>query len=336
MNGAIPAFAPAGAAPWHGWTRTLMDVILHLGAHRTATTTFQHYVRDNLDVLGAGGVAFWGPQKVRKQVFPGLFRQTAAQKGRNVARRAEGRIRLLARTLQRAGVTDLLVSDENLLGTPVGNLRTGLLYPAAGERTARVSAAFGGQVRRIVLTIRAQDLWWASAAALTVARGHPVPSGDRFEAIAASRRGWRDVITDLACAAPGAEIEVMPFESLGGRPDVILRVALARTAPPDRRQHWLNRSADLQSLRRTLAEEGADPDQLPDRTGRWQPFTPDQQAMLRETYADDLHWLVAGADGLARLTEDTRLTRADSSPPLGAAYKGQTDDTGQMARPRQG
>ena len=55
MNAAIPAFAPTGAALWHGWTRTFMDVILHLGAHRTATTTFQHYVRDHLEVLSTGG-----------------------------------------------------------------------------------------------------------------------------------------------------------------------------------------------------------------------------------------------------------------------------------------
>ena len=335
MTAAFPAARPTGAAHWHGWTRTLMDVILHLGAHRTATTTFQHYLRENAEDLAARGVAVWGPQKARTQIFPGLFRRsTAAQKGRNLARRAEGRIRMFVRRAQADGAVQLLVSDENLLGTPIACLRAARIYPASGERTARVSAAFGGQVRRIVLSIRAQDLWWASLAALTVSRGHPVPDAARIAAIAADRRSWRDVITDLACAAPGAEIEVIPFETWSGRPDRLLRAALAREVPPDCSLSWLNRSADLQMLRRRLAEQGANPDQLPDATGRWQPFSREEAAMLRENYADDLHWLMAGADGLARLTEDARLARAATMPPPGAEEKGQGNDKGRMAQSR--
>ncbi|MEW9921460.1 hypothetical protein AB2B41_17765 [Marimonas sp. MJW-29] len=306
-----------------------MDVILHLGAHRTATTTFQHYMRDHVDDLAAQGVGFWGPQRTRKSVFPGLFRATAAQKGRNVARRAEGRARMFARQAQKAGVSELLVSDENLLGTCVQNLHAKRLYPGAGERTARVSAAFGGQVRRIVLSIRSQEIWWASACALTVSRGHPLPSQARLDAIATSRRTWRDVITDIACAAPGAEIEVIPFETSAGRPDTILRAALGREVPRDSKLRWLNRSQDLRALRATLTEQGGDPDLLPDDVGRWQPFSQEQAAKLREDYADDLHWLFAGADGLAKLTEDARLERAGIILPSGAMTKGQGYDTGQ-------
>ncbi len=311
-----------------------MDVILHLGAHRTATTTFQHYVRDHVDSLAKQDVAFWGPQKSRKSVFPGLFRNSVAQKRCNVAKRAEGRIRMLATQAQARGVRQLLISDENLLGTCVQNLRCERLYPAAGERTARISAAFGGRVRRIVLSIRSQDLWWASACALTVSRGHPVPSAERFEAISLNRRTWRDVIIDLACAAPGAEIEVLSFETLAGRPEQVLRAALAGDVPDDTRLRWLNRSRDLQALRADLLEQGASPDQLPDATGRWQPFTPEQTARLAENYADDLHWLIAGADGLAKLTEDARPTRADKILPLGAMIKGQGYDEGQLAQHR--
>jgi len=51
-----------------------------------------------------------------------------------------------------------------------------------------------------------------------------------------------------------------------------------------------------------------EPAELPsDGLGHWQPFTKDQTAALRETYADDLFWLTAGADGLA--TPDRELNR---------------------------
>lgn len=311
-----------------------MDVILHLGAHRTATTTFQHYMRDHHDRLAADDVCFWGPHRTRRSVFPGLFRSSTAPKGRNVAQRAEGRIRMFAKQAQGKGVRQLLVSDENLLGTCIQNIRTGRLYPAAGERTARISAAFGGRLRRIVLSIRSPDLWWASAAAMTVSRGHPIPTKAKFAAIADHPRSWRDVIADLACAAPGAEIEVLLFEDTAGTPDRVLSSALEAEVPRDRSKRWMNRSLDLPHLRQILKEQGGDMSLLPDAAGRWQPFTTAQAAQLRENYADDLHWLVAGADGLARLTENTHRKRSDISLPSGVMQKGQGYDEGQLAQHR--
>lgn len=328
MTAQFPAVRPTGAALWNEWTRIWMEVILHLGAHRTASTTFQHYVRDQTKELHAQGVGFWGPVRVRKQVFPGLFRNKFAQKGRNLSQRAEGRIRLAASRVEDRGFTHLLISDENLLDTPARSYRETRLYPAAGERTARIAAAFDGRLRRIVLVIRSQELWWASAAAMMLARGHAVPDAERFAAICASRRSWRDIITDVACAAPGAQIEVIPFEVSNGRPDLILRAALERDVLPDGTNRWLNRSADLPALRAMLVERGADPDVLPDTQGRWQPFTEPQLAKLREDYADDLHWLIAGADGLAKLTEDAHLDRAGTSLPADAKTKGLMNDKG--------
>lgn len=328
MTGAIPAALPNGAAFWQSLGRSIMDVILHLGAHRTATTTFQHYMQDHAEALAAQQTAYWSPERARTSVFPGLFRNSTAPKGRNLARRAEGRIRLFAAQARASGIAQLLVSDENLLGNCKQNIRAEQLYPAAGERIARVSAAFGGRVRRIVLSIRSQDLWWASACALTVSRGHPVPIDQRLENIAQSRRSWRDVITDLACAAPGAQIDVLTFEAVNGRPERLLRSALGKTPPTDTRRRWLNRSPDVQTLRAALADQGSDPDLLPDGLGRWHPFTPEQSEMMRENYADDLHWLLAGADGLATLTEDTCPNRAETYLPSGAFTKGQRHDQG--------
>lgn len=332
MTGAIPVSWPAGAALSNRLGRRLMDIILHMGAHRTATTTFQHYMRDHEATLKEQRVEFWGPHKARQSVFPGLFRNAVAAKGRNLARRAEGRIRIHAADAKARGVRTLFVSDENLLGNCKQSIRLGKLYPAAGERTARIALAFAGRLQRIVVSIRAQDLWWASACALTVSRGHPVPSPAKLDVIANSSRSWRDVITDLACAAPDIEIVVIPFEAQAGRPADLLGTALDMEAPVDTEQRWLNRSPDLPVLRHQMREQGANPEVLPDGHGRWQPFTADQTAMLRENYADDMHWLIAGADGLARLTEDARPKRADKSLPTGAIIKGQGYDEGQLER----
>ena len=47
---------------------------------------------------------------------------------------------------------------------------------------------------------------------------------------------------------------------------------------------------------------------------------------LREAYADDLMWLAAGADGLARLVDDPDNTRAGPNPPMTEMTRGRCDD----------
>jgi len=331
MNGAIPVSWPVGAASLTAMGRAFMDIILHIGAHRSGTTTFQQYVRNQIAQLEAQSIGFWGPGRTRKSIFPGLFRHPATPKQ---TRRAEGRVQMhLARTRQ-AGVKQLLVSDENMIGSARHCLRQGALYPAIGDRMARISSAFGGQITRVVMTIRAQDLWWASAAAFTVARGHRVPSSQQCEMIAQCPRTWRDVITDLACAVPDADLLVMPFEQNVGSPHVLLQAATGVNAPKDAQAPWLNRSCTGRDLRRILVDQGADPSLIPDTAQRWQPFSDAQTAHMRENYADDLYWLAAGADGLATLTEDQLRKRAGTSLPAGHMTRGQGHDSGQGQDPR--
>ena len=38
-----------------------MEVILHLGAHRTASESFRHYLNANLKRLQRDGIGYWGP-----------------------------------------------------------------------------------------------------------------------------------------------------------------------------------------------------------------------------------------------------------------------------------
>lgn len=326
MTGAVPLTWPTGAAALQVMGYCLMDIILHIGAHRTGTTTFQHFVQANTVLLARKSVGFWGPAQTRKSLFPGLFKEARGPVDRRAAKRAAGRVQLHLDLAQRAGLTHLLVSDENMIGTCQQNLRCGTLYAGIGERMARISAAFGGRVARVLLSVRGQDLWWASASAYAVARGHGALSHAKYDQIADARRGWRDVVTDLACAMPEAQIDVVPFEHVMGRPEALLEIATGIKVPADPQLPRLNAAPDLRQLRDVLAAQGSDPAALPDGTGRWQPLNTPQAAALRETYADDLHWLTAGADGLAHLTEDKARTRADHLPP-GAMTEGQGHDT---------
>ena len=330
MMKVIPASWPNGAAIGQRAGRN-MDVILHLGSHRTGSTTFQSYMRRASSELAGRGIGYWGPQRTRQGLFAGLMPAPRLNIGRNAQTRAEGRVQIQMTRSARNGVRKLVVSDENMIGSVCDNLRKRALYPAIGERMARYARAFDGRLSRVVLNIRAQDLFWSSAMAYGVVRGHRMLQPEGFENLAVSRRTWRDVITDLACALPETEICVLPFERYQGRPDALLATCIDEVVPCNTNVQWLNRAPNVDALRQILAERGEiwGLQALGASLGaaRWLPFNEAQSASLREAYADDMHWLISGADGLATLTENTMTedwdhTRTGNIPPFGPLTKG--------------
>ncbi|WP_425099460.1 hypothetical protein [Tropicibacter sp. S64] len=297
-----------------------MDVILHIGAHRTATTSFQHCMRSHATALAAHGFGYWGPGRTRKGLLHGIADdpESPAQ-----ARRGAGRVKLNLNGAARRGARVLIVSDENMMGTPRKCLRAKALYPDVGIRIARLHASFF-PVKRVIVQIRALEQWWASNLAYLMPRGGSLPSEALLEAISLSPRSWRHVIADLACACPESEILVSPFETFGPRPDLLFAQMTGRKWPlaAVHDDYWLNKRPTLPQLRVLLDERGEDPGQLPAGTGRWMPFTDDQATRLREAYADDLFWLRAGADGLARLTEDPEPAKTANTLVAGPDKRG--------------
>lgn len=314
--------------------RAQMKVILHIGAHRTATTSFQAYIRHHAEALQRNRIGFWGPARTRKGLFAGI--QPVPGLGTEAARRARGRILLQLDRAERNGVETLLVSDENMLGSVRMNLRKRKLYPDAGERMARYNCAFDGRIDKVVMSVRALDHYWASAAAYGVSRGHTVPDQDDCADIADSTRTWRDVIGDVSCAVAKAQIEVIPFEKSAARPDLMLGACTGVTAPREPVSRWLNRGPSAQDLRDILDARDEDTSHVANTSERWTPFDQTARAQLREAYADDMHWLLAGANGLATLTENLDQTRAGHTLPQGPPTRGQHNDSQErrMARPR--
>lgn len=310
-----------------------MKIILHIGAHRTGTTSFQSYMRRHAQLLAASGIGFWGPVRTRKGLFTGI--QPTPGLGAEAARRARGRILLQLDKAQKRGLHTLVVSDENMLGSSWQNLRTGRLYPDAGERLARLVMAFDYRVDVVSMSVRALDHFWMSTASYGVFRGHDVPSPEMLERIAQERRSWQDVVADVSCAAPLAQIRILPFERFVGRADRALAATIDHVTPRDADPRWKNRSPSASALRACLIERGSDPSMVPEGDRRWAPFNSEQSASLREAYADDMHWLTAGANGLATLAEDKDHNRAGQTLPFGSWNRGYAHDIteGRLAQP---
>lgn len=283
-------------------------------------------MHDNAECLDQARIAFWGPRTTRNGLFRDLFPSgPVAETNKDPRRRAEGRVRLRLELARKDGFRTVLVSEENMIGSVRSCVRACELYPAIGERMARFAGPFDGNITRIALSIRSQDRFWASAIAYAVGRGHPVPGPGRLARIARSRRSWRDVITDLACAVPSAEIRVLPYESHYANPITFADQAAGLDVALRGRYDWLNRAPDLPTLRRMLADRGEDPQQLPDGDGLWEPFGNEDATRLREHYADDLLWLAQGASGLAKLTEEAMPRDRGQARRVGS-MRGQDND----------
>ena len=285
---------------WQRKARDVMDVILHIGAHRCATTSFQAYMRSNAAALQRAGTGFWGPLRMRRGAFRGILTEDddAAQAVRKSVATALDRA-------QDRGIDRLIVSDENMLGTIARNLSAQALYPDAGARIARFAALFGNRLARIVLSVRSPDHYWASCMAYATTRGRPLPDSAVRAAVAQSPRSWRDVVTDIGLSMPGVPLRILPHERFAALADHRLDAMVdgAHPAPRADSRLWLNRAPDMAALRAHMGQRTTEAP-LPLGDGPLRPFSEDQRAMLRESYHDDLFWLTAGADGLADLASD--------------------------------
>lgn len=299
-----------------------MDVILHIGAHRTGTTTLQDYLRRHADELNSNGVGYRGPRRKRNdgvaRALPPEVVETAAMSddtgGDPIAPCAAQKTHTL------------IVSNAGMIGSVPNNLRHQTLYPNAGHRVARFAAVFGDRVSKVVITPRSLEMFWASSIADAVTQSHAVPDPAALRKIAHSTRGWRDVIADVAQALPDVDIHILPFDGIVGRPETFLRLAADINGPLDRDRQWLSRTPNLPDLRRALSQRNEHGQVLPFGMGRWNPFTPEETAALRESYADDMMWLVAGADGLATLREEGIADRAGTTLPWRAQLQGHEDE----------
>lgn len=288
-----------------------MHVTLHLGAHRTGATTLQRFLSLNARAFAAEDIALWMPPQTRRGLFAGLVKRPDAitleleRKGRNSC----GRIRMRQDQLARRGTQRLLVSEQNLIGTPEECLRSERLYPWVFERLDRVVPGFHESCDRIVLSIRAYDRFWESLLSREVMNGWPLPDHRTTDRLVTQPRRWRRVIEEVAAAFPRAELLIWPYERLSGLPERQLAAMTGQILTPGFAarmagvRSWEARGASAEAICEVIADCGHLAPIPMSADGRWQLFDRDQRAALVAQYAEDLAWLRKGADGHATLIE---------------------------------
>ncbi|MEX3014394.1 hypothetical protein [Gymnodinialimonas hymeniacidonis] len=274
-----------------------MDVILHVGAHRTATTTFQHHLAANRGALRAARATYWGPKVVRG----GLFRTMSGGTDPILpwqAKRAAKRAALRSEALRQDGIKRLIISDENMLGSLRNVLEDTLLYPGAGRRIAEFAQGFQKHNLTIGLGVRCYSHWWTSALAFRLMRGGPLPRADLRERMVTQPRRWRHIVEEIARAVPDARLVVWTHEALSSAPHLQLH-ALADIATIPASLPILNAAPRGTEVRRFMTDCGLNAEEFTWPDNRFMPFEMHEADALRAQYQDDLTWLAEGAGGSA-------------------------------------
>lgn len=303
--------------------RVFLEVILHIGAHRTGTTSLQRALQQNRHNLKKNGVVVWGPRETRDGLFSGLL-GGAGQDDAAMQRlidRNRGAIRMEMQRLKGQGMTTLLVSEENILGSMRTNLRSRFLYPGLQERLGRFSAVFGASLKRVGMAIRPYQDYWASALSYAIRAGHAPLCEDDLDRLVTQPRNWQRVIGEVAAACPQAKIAVWEFGHLIGRPQAQFRLLMGGQGwiKPMAERH--NASPGREVLRALLIERG-DPAAaavIAPGDGAYRPFGDHHNAAFLAQYQTDLAWLRGRSTGEISFRDGVETVLP---PPLNLAKRG--------------
>lgn len=178
-------------------------VVLHLGAHKTASTHFNKLLRKNAALLEAHSVAVPKKDEIRRLITRRIF-------GADVAD-GESPQDVLAQLSE--GARTVFISDENILGTPRALLQQGVLYRSAASNLRNALKILGDAPVEIWLAVREPGSFVTSGWGEAI-RAHGYVDFDSFvghDPMPGLR--WTQLLRRLRAAAPGHPVTLWSFEN---------------------------------------------------------------------------------------------------------------------------
>ncbi len=201
-----------------------MQILIHLGAHKTATTYLQSRLKRGADALAGMGVEIVPLAEMRRAVSAPLgIAATGGLRGALARRNIRGALSAFAEKAHSAGCTRLVLSDENLLGNCGRLLTDATLYSGLRRRLEVLQAALPEAETTILLSVRNYATFFASAWGQRLRGGRHAPfDAPLRDRLMAMPRGWMDVISDIGQAFPAARLIAWPYEWFGDLEETVL------------------------------------------------------------------------------------------------------------------
>ena len=180
-------------------------IILHLGAHRTASTHVQGVLGKNIELLSAHG--FIAPrQRLLHAALTSKLNDLIPWTPRSYGR--------FLKKCSAESAENLLISDENLPGFLNSIFTHGEFYPQSARRLKRLAALLPEPPQKILFTIRPYNTFFASAYGRWLRPERPVIARELLaELVLGLSRGWPDVASDIAAAFPESTLVLNEYSS---------------------------------------------------------------------------------------------------------------------------
>jgi hypothetical protein len=202
-----------------------IKIIIHAGAHKTASTHLQNRVLENENLVVKSGCSYLGPEKIRDQ-FGTLWRalgrsDTPDEQKRKLAALAAGQPRLV-------------ISEENIIGgfkDLMNGPNRAILYPKAVERLARLAQLVAPNLLHIAMAVREPSSYYVSVYNQLLLSGR-FQTWERFsKGLDPTAVKWSDILRPIAEIPGVAAVSIWRYEDYHRLLPQILNTLLGQPRP---------------------------------------------------------------------------------------------------------
>ena len=202
-----------------------IKIIIHAGAHKTASTHLQNRVLENENLVVKSGCSYLGPEKIRDQ-FGTLWRalgrsDTPDEQKRKLAALAAGQPRLV-------------ISEENIIGgfkDLMNGPNRAILYPKAVERLARLAQLVAPNPLHIAMAVWEPSSYYVSVYNQLLLSGR-FQTWERFsKGLDPTAVKWSDILRPIAEIPGVAAVSIWRYEDYHRLLPQILNTLLGQPRP---------------------------------------------------------------------------------------------------------
>ena len=215
-----------------------MNIVLHLGVHKSATTYLQAILGANLDALHSAGVDFVPLDEMRSSITKRVPR---------LGLKLGSAVRSLLD--RHSGYRRLILSDENLPGGS-REIIDRTYYPAARKRVGRLLKALGCHNVEIMLSVRSYDDFVSSMYCECIRHGAFLTPAEYLRSLDTHRLNWSKLVRELCSLVGQDQVTLWRFEDFD---QVETQILSAMTGEME--IDWATPSA---AVRRSLSQKAVD------------------------------------------------------------------------------
>lgn len=178
-----------------------MEFFVHVGCHKTGTTYLQNLLAANAELMAERGLAYFPLYDFRKSILPSALTQKSPT----------SYLKEAAVNKYGPGIGQLLISDENIIGTCTSFLKTGIPYLQAEKNMKKILQE--GDGAKIYMCIRRPSQFIVSAWAEGIRFMEYVSLEEFVERV--NRRGfsWLDVVKRVKAGVGQNTLHIWTYEN---------------------------------------------------------------------------------------------------------------------------